>query len=115
MDKCKSATCITTPAVTEQTKRIFPLVGQLARIHSWHSCSSLLHLPAINRTLHHSGSGSSLYLHTLYAHCFILSEQYLFSRRSLVKRENPHLPLLTRLTVLLFCRIQAIITSKERG
>ncbi|KAJ0734077.1 hypothetical protein HanPI659440_Chr11g0415731 [Helianthus annuus] len=55
MGKCKSATCITKPAVTEQTKRIFPLVGQLARAHSWHSCSSLLHPPAINRTLHHSG------------------------------------------------------------
>ncbi|KAJ0857725.1 hypothetical protein HanRHA438_Chr13g0593441 [Helianthus annuus] len=52
---CKRATCTTTPAMAEQTKRIFPLVGQLARNHSWHSCSSFLHPPAINRTLHHSG------------------------------------------------------------
>ncbi|KAF5763004.1 hypothetical protein HanXRQr2_Chr15g0675281 [Helianthus annuus] len=42
------------PPLTEQTKRIFPLVGQLARTHSWHSCFLLLHPPAINRTLHHS-------------------------------------------------------------
>ncbi|KAJ0577469.1 hypothetical protein HanIR_Chr05g0236371 [Helianthus annuus] len=55
MDKRKRATCTTTPAMAKQTKRIFPLVGQLARNHSWHNCSSLLHPPAINRTPHHSG------------------------------------------------------------
>ncbi|KAJ0565646.1 hypothetical protein HanIR_Chr06g0264901 [Helianthus annuus] len=99
MSKCKRATCTTTPATAEQTKRIFPLVGQLARTYSWHSCSSLLYPPAINRTLHHSGSGSLHSILTLYTHCLFLSEQYLFSRRSLVKREIPFLPLLTRLTV----------------
>ncbi|MFS8011232.1 hypothetical protein Hanom_Chr14g01306521 [Helianthus anomalus] len=74
MDKCKRATCTTTPDVTEQTKRIFPLVGQLARIHSWHSCSSLLHPPGINRTPHHSGLRSYA-LHSRYTHTvFTLSE-----------------------------------------
>ncbi|MFS7933726.1 hypothetical protein Hanom_Chr04g00383201 [Helianthus anomalus] len=70
MDKCKHATCTTTPDVTEQTKRIFPLVGQLARAHSWHSCSSLLHHPAINKTLHHSGLLSTHSSLMQYTHCF---------------------------------------------
>ncbi|KAJ0437231.1 hypothetical protein HanHA300_Chr16g0599681 [Helianthus annuus] len=60
MSKCKRATCTTTLTMTEETKGIFPLVGQLAHNHSWHSCSSLLHPPAINRTLHRSGSKSFL-------------------------------------------------------
>ncbi|KAJ0614942.1 hypothetical protein HanIR_Chr02g0068251 [Helianthus annuus] len=107
MGKCKRATCTTTPVTTEQTKRIFPLVGQLAHTHSWHSCSSLLHPPAINRTLHHSGSGSGLSIFTLYTHCLFLSEKYLFSRRSLVKREIPFLPLLTRLTVFTVLQISS--------
>ncbi|MFS8019237.1 hypothetical protein Hanom_Chr15g01401451 [Helianthus anomalus] len=53
--------------MAEETKRICPLVGQLARNHSWYSCSSLLHPPAINRTLHHSGSGSfTLFTHSIH-------------------------------------------------
>ncbi|MFS8012338.1 hypothetical protein Hanom_Chr14g01319651 [Helianthus anomalus] len=55
MSKYKRATCNTTLAMAEETNRIFPLVGQLTRNHSWQSCSSLLHPPAINRTFHHSG------------------------------------------------------------
>ncbi|KAJ0818202.1 hypothetical protein HanPI659440_Chr00c03g0710051 [Helianthus annuus] len=55
MDEYRLATCTTTLTTTEGTKRIFPLVGQLAPYSSWEGCSFLLHPPVINRTLHHSG------------------------------------------------------------
>ncbi|KAJ0459122.1 hypothetical protein HanLR1_Chr16g0606451 [Helianthus annuus] len=55
MDEYRRATCTTILTKAEGTKRIFPLVGQLAPNSSWQGCSSLLHPPAINRTLHHSG------------------------------------------------------------
>ncbi|MFS7937723.1 hypothetical protein Hanom_Chr05g00431051 [Helianthus anomalus] len=93
MDKRECATCTTTPIMAEETKRIFPLVGQLARYHSWHSCSSLLHPPAINRTLRHSRLITFCSPHSLHTHtAYFSQEQYLFSRRSLVKRETPISP-----------------------
>ncbi|MFS7938754.1 hypothetical protein Hanom_Chr05g00443491 [Helianthus anomalus] len=95
MSKCERATCTTTPAMAEETKRVFPLVGQLACNHSWHSCSSLLHHPAINRTLHHSGNRIYLTLLTLtsYTHCYSPRNSTYSHAGAWLRGKRPHSPL----------------------
>ncbi|MFS7900211.1 hypothetical protein Hanom_Chr00s100019g01803331 [Helianthus anomalus] len=55
MDEYRRATWTTSLNAVEETKSIFPLVGQLAPDNSWQGCFSLLHPPDINMTLYHLG------------------------------------------------------------
>ncbi|KAJ0557542.1 hypothetical protein HanRHA438_Chr07g0312411 [Helianthus annuus] len=109
MSKYRHATCTTTLTTAEETKRIFPLVRQLAPNNSWQCCSSLFHHPAINRTLHHSGERILLSILSHYTHIVYPPQNSTYSHAGAwLRGKPPHTPLLTRLTVLLFCRILVI-------